>query len=109
MAVCSLGEEHKTVMVSILATVVAAIVLLIVTVAVAGHFSTSLFESYVLPLFMSAFTLLVFWAFLFARHKGKLSLLAEEERKEERKEEKLAAATTTPPAAQAPSQTPKPT
>jgi len=92
-------------MVSILATLSAALVLLVVTVGIAGHFSLSLFESYVLPLFMSAFTLSVFWAFLFARHKGKLSMFVEEERKEE----KPAPATTASPAAPAPSQTAKPT
>ena len=74
-----LGDEHKTVLLSILATVLAGVVIFIVTIAVAGGISISLLKSYVLPLFMSAFTLSIFWGFLFARHKGKLSILAETE------------------------------
>lgn len=79
-----MGDEHKTVMISIMATIVAAFVLFLVTVAVSGGVSKALFMSYVLPLLMSAFTLSVFWAFLFARHKGILPILAEEEAKEEK-------------------------
>jgi ABC-type sugar transport system permease subunit len=79
-----LGDEHKTVMISIIATIVAAFLLFLVTIAVAGGVSTTLFMSYVLPLLMSAFTLSVFWAFLFARHKGILPILAEEEAKAEK-------------------------
>jgi hypothetical protein len=33
---------------------------------------------------MSAFTLTVFWAFLFARHKGMLPMLGEEEQKDQK-------------------------
>jgi len=104
MAVCSLGEEHKTVMLSILATLSAAVILFVVTVAINGGFSVSLFKSYVLPLFMSAFTLAVFWTFLFARHKGKLPVGLVEQ------EQKPAAPATTPPGTQTPPQQPaKPT
>jgi hypothetical protein len=74
-----LGDEHNTVLLSIIATVLAACVLFLITVGVAGGISVALFKSYVLPLFMSAFTLTIFWAFLFARHKGKLPILAETE------------------------------
>ena len=81
----TLADEHKTVMLSILATVVAGILLFVVTIAIAGGISITLFKSYVLPLFMSAFTLAIFWAFLFARHKGKLPILAETETTKEEK------------------------
>ena len=73
-----MGDEHKTVLLSILGTVLSAVLILLVTVAISGGFSSTLFLSYVLPLFMSAFTLLVFWTILFARHKGKLPFLREE-------------------------------
>ena len=73
-----MGDEHKTVLLSILGTVLSAFVILIITIAISGGFSSTLFLSYVLPLLMSAFTLLVFWAILFARHKGKLPFLQEE-------------------------------
>jgi len=73
-----LGDEHQTVLLSILGTVLSAVVILVITIAVSGGFSSTLFRSYVLPLFMSAFTLLVFWTILFARHKGKLPFLREE-------------------------------
>ena len=80
-----LADEHKTVLLSIIATLVAALLVFVVTVAIAGGVSTTLFEGYVLPLFMSAFTLSVFWVFLFARHKGKLPILAETEPAKEEK------------------------
>jgi hypothetical protein len=72
-----LADDHKTVLLSILATLVAACLLFVGTVAIAGGVSVGLFKSYVLPLFMSAFTLAIFWVFLFARNKGKLPILAE--------------------------------
>jgi len=79
-----LADEHKTVLISIIATVLAACLLFLITIGVAGGVSIALFKSYVLPLFMSAFTLTIFWAFLFARHRGKLPILAETEPKDER-------------------------
>jgi hypothetical protein len=74
-----LGDEHKTVLLSILGTVLSAIAIWVITIAVNGGFSVTLFKSYVLPLFMSAFTLAIFWGILFARHKGKLPFLPETE------------------------------
>lgn len=74
-----MGNEHKTVMLSIIATVSAAVLMFIITVAVAGGVSATLFKSYVLPMFMSAFTLTVFWIFLYARYKGKIPQLSEDE------------------------------
>jgi hypothetical protein len=65
-----LGDEHKTVLLSILATLFAAVVILGVTVAVAGGWSLKLFESYVLPLLVTAFSLSIFAGVLFARSKG---------------------------------------
>ena len=75
----TLGDEHTTVLLSILGTVVAAGLLFLITVGIAGGISIALFKSYVLPLFMSAFTLSIFWAILYARHKGKLPFLPETE------------------------------
>lgn len=74
-----LGNEHKTVLLSIIATISAAVLMFLITVAIAGGVSVTLFKSYVLPMFMSAFSLTVFWVFLFARHKGKIPQLSEEE------------------------------
>ena len=74
-----MGDEHKTVLLSILGTVISACLLFVATVAIAGGISVDLVKSYVLPLFMSAFTLTVFWVILFARHKGKLPFLPETE------------------------------
>jgi hypothetical protein len=73
-----LGDEHQTVLLSILGTLLSALVIFVITIAVSGGVSTTLFRSYVLPLFMSAFTLAIFWGILFARHKGKLPFLREE-------------------------------
>jgi len=84
-----LADDHKTVLLSILATLVAACLLFVTTVAIAGGVSMALFKSYVLPLFMSAFTLAIFWVFLFARNRGKLPMLAE---KAPRRDEKASTA-----------------
>jgi hypothetical protein len=73
-----LGDEHKTVLLSILGTVLSALAIFVITIAVSGGVSVTLFKSYVLPLFMSAFTLAIFWGILYARHIGKLPFLAEE-------------------------------
>ena len=73
-----MGDEHQTVLLSILGTLLSALVIFVITIAVSGGVSTTLFRSYVLPLFMSAFTLAIFWSILFARHKGKLPFLKEE-------------------------------
>jgi hypothetical protein len=65
-----MGDEHKTVLLSILATLFAAVVILAVTVVVAGGWSVRLVESYVLPLLVTAFSLSIFAGVLFARNKG---------------------------------------
>jgi hypothetical protein len=80
-----LADEHKTVLLSIIATVLAAILVLIITIGIAGGISISLIKGYVVPLFMSAFTLSIFWGFLFARQKGKLPFLTESEAQKEDK------------------------
>ncbi len=74
-----MSEEHKTVLLSILGTVLSALAIFAITIAINGGVSDTLFKSYVLPLFMSAFTLAIFWGILFARHKGKLPFLPETE------------------------------
>ena len=70
-----LGQEHKTVLLSIFSTLIAALLVFIATVAVSGGIHLNLVEAYVLPLIMSSFTLLVFAGILFARSKGMLGFL----------------------------------
>ncbi len=77
-----MADEHKTALISLIATIFAGFVLFLVTIAIARGFSSSLVLAYVVPIFMSAFTLLIFWAILFARHKGVLPILQEAESKE---------------------------
>jgi hypothetical protein len=62
-----------------LATILAGGLLFLITVVSAGGISIDLFKSYVLPFLMSAFTLSIFWVFLFVRHKGKLPAFDEAE------------------------------
>ncbi|MDA4129892.1 MAG: hypothetical protein OK457_03900 [Thaumarchaeota archaeon] len=58
-------EDHKTVLLSITATVIAGLILLGTTIAInGGTFSITLFKQYVLPLIISAFTLFVFFVIL---------------------------------------------
>ena len=64
-------EDHRTVLLSITATVIAGLVLLGTTVATnGGAFSMILFKEYVLPLMISAFTLFVFFVILIANKKA---------------------------------------
>jgi hypothetical protein len=79
-----LAEDHRIVLLSIFSTLVAAVVVLIVTVAVSGGVTVALVKSYVLPLVISAFTLAVFWGVLFANSKGKLPFLGLQETKNEK-------------------------
>jgi hypothetical protein len=67
-----MADDHKTVLLSILSTLLAAIVIFIATVAVSGGVSLSLFEAYVLPLLVTSFSLALFAGVLFARNKGKI-------------------------------------
>lgn len=60
----SLPEDHKTVLLSISATLLAGVVILITTIAMNGSFSLELFRQYVLPLIISAFTLFMFFLIL---------------------------------------------
>ncbi|MDA4129487.1 MAG: hypothetical protein OK457_01830 [Thaumarchaeota archaeon] len=58
-------EDHKTVFLSITATVIAGLLILGATIAInGGSFSLILFKQYVLPLIISAFTLFVFFVVL---------------------------------------------
>lgn len=79
----TVANEHRMVIISILSTVTAGVVLFLATVAISGGISTTLIKSYVLPLFMSAFTLSIYAVFLFARQKGKLPIVADDHPKEE--------------------------
>ena len=76
-----MAEEHKTVLVSIFSTLLAAVVIFVAIVVISGGIATDLVKGYVLPLIVSAFTLTVFWGVLFARSKGKLPFLGSDERK----------------------------
>jgi hypothetical protein len=65
-----LAEDHKTVLLSIFATLLAALVVLVVTIVISGGIQITLIKSYVLPLVLSAFTLAVFAGVLVAHNKG---------------------------------------
>jgi hypothetical protein len=75
----TLADDHKTVILSILATLGAALIVFVATVVVSGGISVDLVRGYVLPLVISAFTLSIFAGVLFARNKGKIPWLAPEE------------------------------
>jgi len=79
MARPSLAKEYEMVMLSILGTFSSAIIIFLVTIAVSGGLSVVLFKSYVLPLLLSSFTLLVYFTILYARHLGKLPIFKETE------------------------------
>ena len=87
-----MSDEHKTVLLSIFATVLAGFIIFLATVAISGGISITLIKGYVLPLFISAFTLAVFAGVLFAKNKGMLPGMAQTEpsRKEPRDAEKSA-------------------
>lgn len=76
-------DEHKTVLLSIFATLVAAVGILLITVLVAGELSVTLIQAYVLPLVVTSFSLAVFAAVLFARKKGKIPGFPPDETKQE--------------------------
>jgi hypothetical protein len=75
-----MAEDHKTVLLSIFATCVAGLLMFIGTVVVSGGISIDLIKGYVMPLFISAFTLAVFAGVLYARNKGKIPWLGPVER-----------------------------
>jgi hypothetical protein len=87
-----LAEDHRTILLSILATALAGSTLLVLTIAISGKIDLLLIQGYVLPLFISAFTLSVYWIILFARHKGRFGFLGP---LDPAKEEKPAPATAT--------------
>jgi hypothetical protein len=80
-----LAEDHKTVLLSIFATLLAALIMFVVTIIVSGGIAIDLVRGYVMPLIISAFTLAVFWSVLFARHKGKLPWLGASESEKDEK------------------------
>ena len=79
--------EHKTVVLSIFATLLAALVIFVATIAISGGISVSLVQAYVLPLVVSSFTLAVFAGILFAKQKGKIPGFAPGEPPKEKKAE----------------------
>jgi hypothetical protein len=70
---------------SILATALAGTTLLLLTIAISGRINLILIQGYVLPLFISAFTLSVYWIILFARNKGRFRFLGPVEPAKEEK------------------------
>ena len=70
-----MAEDHRAILLSILATALAGTGLLIITIAVSGGVSLILIKGYVLPLYISAFTLSIYWIILFSRSKGKFPWL----------------------------------
>jgi hypothetical protein len=82
-----MAEDHKTVLLSIMATIVAGLFMFIGTVVVSGGISIDLIKGYVLPLFISAFTLAVFAGVLYARNKGRIPWLGPVEPAKQMKEE----------------------
>ena len=80
-----MAEDHKTVILSIIATCISAFVLFLGTVVAAGGISIDLIKAYVLPLFISAMVLGIFATVLFARNSGKLPWLGPTEPAKEEK------------------------
>ncbi|MDA4122514.1 MAG: hypothetical protein OK456_04950 [Thaumarchaeota archaeon] len=65
-----MAGEHKTVLLSILGTLLSAVILFVITIAISGGIDMTYVKAYVYPLVLSAFTLAVFAGVLFAREKG---------------------------------------
>ena len=68
-----MADEHRVVLISILSTLVAAVIILAVSVALSGGIAIDLVRAYVLPLVISAFTLSVFWCVLYLTSRTKVS------------------------------------
>ena len=81
-----MADDHKTVLLSIISTLLAAIVVFLATVAVSGGVSVTLVEGYVLPLLVTSFSLALFAGVLFARNKGKIPGFQPESPKEDKAE-----------------------
>ena len=69
-------DEHKTVAVSILATVTTTVVILLGTIVASGGFSEDMFYKYVFPMLLATLSLAIFFVMVFARDKGKLPWFA---------------------------------
>lgn len=67
-----MGDEHKMVALSIIATLTTGLVILLATIVVNGGFSEDLFFKYVFPMIIASVSLAVFFVFVFAKNKGKL-------------------------------------
>jgi hypothetical protein len=65
-----MAGEHKTVILSILGTLLSALILFGTTIVISGGIDMTYVKAYVFPLVLSAFTLAVFAGVLFAREKG---------------------------------------
>lgn len=67
-----MAQDHKIVLLSIFATLLAAVIVFAATVVISGGVEIDLIKGYVLPLVLSAFTLAIFAGVLFATNKGKI-------------------------------------
>lgn len=67
-----MAQDHKTVLLSIFATLLAAAIVFVATIVISGGIEVDLIKGYVLPLVLSAFTLAIFAGVLFATNKGKI-------------------------------------
>ena len=70
-----MADEHKTVALSILATVITTIIILLGTIVESGGFSEDLFFKYVFPMLIATLSLTIFFVIVFAKDKGKLRWL----------------------------------
>ena len=67
-----MGDEHKTVALSIIATLLTGAIILLGTIVISGGFSEDLFFKYVFPMIIATLSLAVFFVFVFAKNKGML-------------------------------------
>jgi hypothetical protein len=79
-------EAHMTVLLSIFATLLAAVIVFAATVVVSGGIAINLIKGYVFPLVVSAFTLAVFAGVLFIRSKNMLPGFKTDAEKDEKTE-----------------------
>ncbi|HEY6282840.1 MAG TPA: hypothetical protein VIW22_02845 [Nitrososphaerales archaeon] len=68
-----MADEHRVVFISILSTLVAAVIIFAVSVALSGGIAIDFVRGYVLPLIISPFTLSVFWCVLYVTSRTKAS------------------------------------
>lgn len=80
-----MADEHKTVILSIMGTLISALVIFAATVAITGGIDLTLVKAYVLPLMLSAFSLAIFAGVLVAHQKGKIPGMSPSEPEKDQK------------------------